>query len=145
MLMPQWCWSKLHGPHECSYSVEVLAAPSFVANTCSLNWPIRFAGYTEHVLAYLTNQIRWFCCLNMWANEKVAHFCSRESNLLEKTQAVATCSVAVQEPATSSCCIPSWRCCGSKKLLKTMLSAAAQQQLTVPESVYFVHVLERTL
>ena len=66
--------------------LEVLAAPSLVAiaicwilpvgghpthaSALFNNWPIRFAGSTEHVLAYLTNQIRWFCCLNTRATRE---------------------------------------------------------------------------
>ena len=65
-------------------------------------WPIRFAGYTEHVLAYFTNQ---FCSWNRRATETVG---SGEDTVTCGSYLFSGSSEASN---LDSSCILSWRCC----------------------------------
>lgn len=88
----------------------------------------------QKLIAGTTRARYEYCCCTCWS-EKLVLLKTR----LKKIYKTHYHSVAVQEPArlppsVAPCsCIPSRRCCGSKKPLKTLLSAAAQTVCTTGE------------
>ena len=127
-------------------SLAVLNIASIIKRTPIIDQ----SDYTEHVLGLLV-QSDSLVLLFLYASDGEGRSFLQSRHCVHwrrLTSGVATSSVAIQEPPISSCIyIVMTVAVGARNsLLKAAVpSAAAQQQLTVYQRVYFIHVLERTL
>lgn len=142
------CETSLHMSHTLSFdlSLAVLNIASIIKRTPIIDQ----SDYTEHVLGLLV-QSDSLVLLFLYASDGEGRSFLQSRHCVHwrrLTSGVATSSVAIQEPPISSCIyIVMTVAVGARNsLLKAAVpSAAAQQQLTVYQRVYFIHVLERTL